>query len=180
MPAMSEVIHTFDAPVILKAVAYRVQVVGRQSGHIWEGWIEFASEDGSDVRRTRRETTQPDRNALTYWATGLSRTYLEGALTRALEPLILRPRRQPTMPFFEAPAPGPVVGTPPVVDRAVLNPFSVATKGEEMLRRELGALRGWHLRNIVRAYGLADDTADLERLTEAELIDMIVAGVQPG
>jgi hypothetical protein len=84
------------------------------------------------------------------------------------------------MPFFEAPAPGPVVGTPPVVDRAVLNPFSVATKGEEMLRRELGALRGWHLRNIVRAYGLADDTADLERLTEAELIDMIVAGVQPG
>jgi hypothetical protein len=49
-----------------------------------------------------------------------------------------------------------------------------------MLRRELGALRGWHLRNIVRAYGLADEATDLELLSEAELIDIIVARVQPG
>ena len=176
---MSEVVHVFDLPVILKSVAYKAQVVGRRSGHIWEGWIEFESQDGSDVRRTRRETTQPNREALTYWATGLSKTYLEGALTRALEPLIVRPRERLAMPFFEAPAPSAAPTSPPV-DRAILNPFSVATKGEDMLRRELGALRAWHLRNIVRAYGLADETTDLAPLTEAELVDLIVARVQPG
>lgn len=176
---MSEVIHIFDAPVLSKTVAYTAQVVGRQAGHIWEGWIEFESQDGTDVRRTRRETTQPNREALTYWASGLSRTYLEGALARALEPLIVRPRMQPATPFFEGPAPNPGASAPPT-DRAILNPFSVATKGEEMLRRELGALRGWHLRNIVRAYGLADEATDLELLSEAELIDIIVARVQPG
>ena len=49
-----------------------------------------------------------------------------------------------------------------------------------MLRRELSALRGGHLRNIVRAYGLADEAIDLELFTEAELIEVIVARVQPG
>lgn len=176
---MSEVIHIFDNPVIFKTIAYKAQVVGREAGHIWEGWIEFESQDGTDVRRTRRETTQPNREALTYWAGGLSRTYLEGALTRALEPLIVRPRAQLATPFFEGPAPSPASTVPPT-DRPVLNPFSVGAKGEEMLRRELGALRGWHLRNIVRAYGLADEATDLELLSEPELIDIIVARVQPG
>jgi hypothetical protein len=152
---MSEVIHSFDA-ITFDGVTYNAQVVGRQAGHLWEGWIEFESQDGADVRRTRRETTQPHRGALKYWAGGLSRTYLEGALKRALEPLIVRPRTQPAMPFFQAPAPSPTATAPPT-NRAILNPFSVAAKGQEMLRRELSALRGWHLRNIVRAYGLADE-----------------------
>jgi len=177
---MSEVIHIFDISVVLDDVPYRAQVVGRPTGNIWEGWIEFESLDGSDVRRTGRETTQPNRDALTYWATGLSGTYLEGALLRALEPLIVPPRMQPAVPFFQAPAPGrPAAATRPT-DRAVLNPFSVAAKGEELLRRELGALRGWHLRNIIRAYELADATTDLETLSEAQLIEIIVARVQPG
>jgi hypothetical protein len=175
---MSEVIHIYDA-IAHDGVTYNAQVVGRTAGHIWEGWIEFESRDGADVRRTPRETTQPNRAALTYWASGLSRTYLEGALRRALEPLIVRPRTEPAMPFFQTPAPGPAATAPPT-DRAILNPFSVATKGEEMLRRELSALRGWHLRNIVRAYGLADEAIDLELFTEAELIEVIVSRVQPG
>ena len=91
---MSEVIYIFNA-ITLDGVTYNAQVVGRKSGHIWEGWIEFESQDGADVRRTRRETTQPNRAALKYWASGLSRTYLEGALRRALEPLIVRPRTEP-------------------------------------------------------------------------------------
>ena len=90
-------------------------------------------------------------------------------MKRALEPLIVRPRMQPATPFFPAPAPNPSVTVPPT-NRPVLNPFSVAAKGEELLRRELGALRGWHLRNIVRAYGLADEATDLGLITEAELI----------
>jgi hypothetical protein len=48
----------------------------------WEGWLEFLSASGS-VRRTARETTQPNRGALEYWASGLEPIYLEGAFARA-------------------------------------------------------------------------------------------------
>jgi hypothetical protein len=49
----------------------------------WEGWIEFRSVDGA-VRATDRETTQPNRDALEYWATGLEPVYYEGAFARAV------------------------------------------------------------------------------------------------
>ena len=50
----------------------------------WEGWLEFHSRKGIDpILRTGRETTQPDKNALAYWASGLELAYLEGALERA-------------------------------------------------------------------------------------------------
>jgi len=80
--------------------------------------------------------------------------------------------------LFESPAPHPVADIVEP-DRAVLDPFSVGAKGEELLRRELGALRGWHLRNIIRAYDLADADVDLEVLSEPELIELIVQGVEP-
>ncbi len=48
----------------------------------WEGWIEFHSADGR-VLRTARETTQPNRAALDYWASGLEPLYFEGAFARA-------------------------------------------------------------------------------------------------
>ena len=48
----------------------------------WEGWIEFHSPLGV-VRRTNRETTQPDRDALAYWASGLEPIYLDGAFARS-------------------------------------------------------------------------------------------------
>lgn len=174
---MAEVIHVFADRIFLDGLAYIVQVVGRPAGNIWEGWIEFASEDGEDVRRTPRETTQPDRDALRYWATGLSGTYLEGALARTLERRVVR-RPAAATPYFEAPAANPLMDVV-AEDRAVLDPFSVGAKGEDLLRRELRALRGWHLRNIIRAYALADPALDLEPLTEPELIEIIVAGVQP-
>jgi hypothetical protein len=47
-----------------------------------EGWLEFHSAAGA-VRRTERETTQPGREALAYWASGLEPVYLDGAFTRA-------------------------------------------------------------------------------------------------
>ncbi len=178
---MAVVVHVFDEPVYLDTKPYTAQVAGRQAGHIWEGWLEFAAADGSDVRRSPRETTQPDRDALAYWATGLSPTYLEGAFRRALEPSARR-AVPPTPPaHFDSPAAHPVADVSGVVvaDRAVLDPFSVGAKGEELLRSELGALRGWHLRNIIRAYDLADQRADLESLSELELIDVFVDAVQP-
>ena len=52
------------------------------AGGSWEGWLEFHSATGA-VRRTERETTQPTREALAYWASGLEPVYLEGAFARA-------------------------------------------------------------------------------------------------
>jgi hypothetical protein len=174
---MAEVVHVFDDPVLVDGGLYTAQVACRQDGHIWEGWIEFVARDGAPPLRTPRETTQPDRAAITYWATGLSRTYLEGAIARALTPPPSRIVHPLPEPAFEAPAANPAadIFAP---DRAVLDPFSVGAKGEDLLRRELGALRGWHLRNIVRAYHLAAADVDLEVMSEPMLIDLIVDRVQ--
>ena len=53
-----------------------------QPGGTWQGWIEFRSAEG-ESRTTERETTQSNREGVTYWATGLEPIFLEGALRRA-------------------------------------------------------------------------------------------------
>lgn len=51
----------------------------------WEAWIEFtAAADDSRVLVTDRETTQPNRAAVEYWASGLEPVYYEGAFRRAV------------------------------------------------------------------------------------------------
>jgi len=84
-----ELIHEFAQTVADEnGTLYRVSVWGRRepSGQ-WIGWIEFhALGLASPVISTDRETTQSTRAALEYWATGLGRVYLEGALGRALSP----------------------------------------------------------------------------------------------
>ncbi len=81
---MAELIQTYydftgDPP----GAGYTAHVMGeeREDG-MWEGWIEFLGWAG-EVRRTGRETTQPNREALVYWASGLEPVYLEGALARS-------------------------------------------------------------------------------------------------
>ena len=83
---MPELIHEYKNQVQSRTgVRYSVLAFGeRRTDGNWEGWLEFHSEDAVDRARTRRETTQPDRNALVYWASGLEPIYLEGALERAL------------------------------------------------------------------------------------------------
>jgi hypothetical protein len=174
---MAEVVFVFTEPVVTEGREYHAQVCGRPAGHVWEGWIEFAATDGAEVLRTARETTQPDRDALEYWARGLSMTYLESALTRAMDPSRVAPRDVIATPHFTGPAPSVVTPEPVVVSPAVVDPYSVAAKGEEYLRQKLNALGARHLRNIVRAYELADESTDLEVLTESELIELIVAAV---
>jgi len=50
----------------------------------WEAWLEFSPVTASSpVLRTERETSQPNRGALEYWADGLEPVYLEGAFARA-------------------------------------------------------------------------------------------------
>jgi hypothetical protein len=59
-------------------------VVGeRRDDGKWIGRIRFTPTDGSDPLETDRETTQPERDDLAYWASGLTYFYLEGALARA-------------------------------------------------------------------------------------------------
>lgn len=63
---------------------YAVFARGEPRGDgMWEGWIEYLPLDGGPVLRTGRETTQPNRDALVYWASGLEPIYFEGAFERA-------------------------------------------------------------------------------------------------
>ena len=68
-------------------IIYNVFAYGEhRADDLWEGWIEFHPENNAGpVLRTGRETTQPDKAALIYWASGLEPLYFEGALARALE-----------------------------------------------------------------------------------------------
>ena len=143
----------------------------------WEGWIEFSDVETGAVVRSARETTQPSRDDAMYWATGLTRVYLEGALDRALAPVrrvdIPRVDVEPT---FDGPAPPAVVERGPIA-RAVLDPFEVYVQGERVLRQELSALEIDHLRSIIRAYGLDGGVAASSPVPEV-LIEYIVAEVR--
>jgi hypothetical protein len=49
----------------------------------WIGWIEFEATATAVTLRTGRETTQSNREQLSYWASGLESTYFDGAFARA-------------------------------------------------------------------------------------------------
>jgi hypothetical protein len=83
---MAVVLAEFADPVACDGVAYRAQACGAEFGHLWEGWVEFVPVGGGPAARSPRETTQPNFTGVRYWASGLTRVYLEGALSRALNP----------------------------------------------------------------------------------------------
>jgi hypothetical protein len=178
--SMAEVFVTFNDTIIGdNQIPYRAQACGHpMDDGRWEGWIEFEALDGSGVVRTQRETTQPNRTDTAYWATGLTPVYLDGALHRALHPTQAPPPAAPPVPAFDGPAPAAEASSRP---DSVLNPFSVYRKGEMLLRNQLGALAAWHLVNIVQDYGLSDmSRGDLDRMSSAQLIELIVAAVRTG
>jgi hypothetical protein len=90
---MSEVLVEFDTVLVAPdGTGWTPRACGGIADDgLWEGWVEFASTDGTVHVRTARETEQPNREDLAYWATGLTQVYLEGALRRAIE----SPRRPP-------------------------------------------------------------------------------------
>ena len=153
---MAEVLVEFDAAFLgLDGATYRPRACTRLNDDgLWEGWLEFTDVETGAVIRTARETTQPTRADVMYWATGLTRVYLEGALARTLGPAPrLQPVRVPSEPAFDGPAPH--AGSAETVGpRAVLDPFEVYAQGEKVLRQELSALDLDHLRAIIQAYGL--------------------------
>jgi len=180
---VAEVLVTFKEPVTGPGGE---QFIARACGGLlddgrWQGWIEFVSLDGSGVFRSPRETTQPNFTDVTYWATGLTPIYLEGALERTLRPDPIRTAPAlPEVPAFDGPAPTPTY-RPATADatEGVLDPFSIYRKGEILLRRELMALADWHLVNIIEAYELSERSLeDLAMAPSSELIEIIVNGVR--
>jgi hypothetical protein len=83
---MPVLLVTFDEAISGAAGAmYLAQAAGRKrEDGSWEGWLEFVPiREAGKPLRSGRETTQPNREDLDYWAQGLSRVYLQGALARA-------------------------------------------------------------------------------------------------
>jgi hypothetical protein len=85
---MDELIHEFTSEIAdADGHLYAARAMGRQGKGrtAWEGWLEFTPVGGRGmVRRSQVETTQPNREALAYWASGVEPVYLEGALARAI------------------------------------------------------------------------------------------------
>lgn len=171
---MAEVLIEYDSLITADdGSRWVARACGRQGkGTIWEGWLEFVPLD-TELRpiRSRRETTQPNRDDLVYWATGLTPVYLKGALVRAREPAPRPAAARPVRPLFEGPAPegAAAPSRPSPAAHAILDPFEVYAQGEALLIRQLEALDISHLRDIVRAYELADvwdrETAGRDQLT---------------
>jgi hypothetical protein len=181
---MAEVFADFDGLVTANGREFTARVCGAPIGdHGWQGWIEFTALDDGEVYRTPRETTQPNRATFEHWVTGLTPTYLEGALDRALSPRPVVMVDLPEESAYDEPAPAVErVTVPPVVPPAdaILDPFSVyQNRGEASLRRQLHALASRHLVNIIRAHALSDlDAATLEATPKEVLIDLIVTATR--
>jgi hypothetical protein len=177
-PGLAEVLVQFTEPIVAAGVAYRAEACGAPtSDGLWQGWIEFTPTSGGSSVRSRRETTQPNRVDAVYWATGLTPIYLEGALQRTLRPRLPVTRPPEPVAAFDSPAADAIDQA--ALPEAILDPFSVYRKGEELLRRQLSALSGWHVVNIIRAYRLSDLTPpELNALTRAALIEIVVDGVR--
>jgi hypothetical protein len=174
---VAEVLVQYSDPIQAGGVTYLARACGAVAGdNLWQGWIEFTPDDGGPVLRSARETTQPNRDDAIYWATGLTPVYLEGSLQRTLT---RRARAAPVevAPAFDRPEPDTIERPAPA--ESVLDPFSVYQKGEDLLRRQLGALSPWHLVNIVRAHGLSTlDPSELNALTGPALVELIVSAVR--
>ncbi len=202
---MAEAVLAFDDRLSAPGGASLVaRVCGRKlADGSWEGWIEFhdpaggsgepAADGAVPAHRTARETLQPSRRDLVYWATGLTHTFLEGALARALDsgqrerlgagPGPRKPERanpgRPSARREREVRPGRIAGrNAPLPAHAVLDPFEVWAQGEELLRQELAALSPMHLRAIIRAFALsARSSGEVDRLDADALRREILGGV---
>lgn len=83
---MEELVQQFESPVVYRdGQTYTAFVRGRmRSDSRWEAWLEFRRDRDGRIFHTAVETTQPDRERVLYWATGLGVAYFEGAIDRAM------------------------------------------------------------------------------------------------
>jgi len=83
---MSELIQEYSTHARSAAdIDYIVRAYAEERADgTWAAWIEFHPVAGNKpVLRTGQETSQPNRVAIEYWASGLEPIYFEGALERA-------------------------------------------------------------------------------------------------
>lgn len=176
---MAEVLVRFTERVRVDGDAsYAAQACGGIAADgMWDGWIEFIGDSGTAIR-SPRETKQPNRDALVYWAEGLTAAYLQGALNRALKPVVEHEVREaPAVPsIFSGPADTERVVASSRPSHAVLDPFTTYAQGESVLRQQLSALSRSHLEVIVDAYNLPVD--EVRSVTDRELVDEIVSCVR--
>ena len=175
---MAEVLHDYGVVRTADGESFHVRACGSEmDASRWQGWLEFEPLDGGTTMRSARETTQPNRGDVIYWATGLTAVYIEGALNRVLNPLVRPPAAAVPPPAYDGPAPAASQGPPTA--NSVMNPFSVYRKGEALLRDQLYALSPWHLVNIVVAHDLSDiPVEELNLMRAPELVELIVASVR--
>ena len=105
---MAIVLMEFVNELVDDGTTYEARACARErEDGLWEGWLEFVPRGGGEAVRTARETTQPNEADVRYWATGLTGTYLEGALERARRPVEPAKRRErvTSAPAFAEPAP---------------------------------------------------------------------------
>src|SRR3989442_10339977 len=83
---MVHVVHQYSQVIVSRdAHKYVARVYASQiQDGLWDGWFVFFPLHGGRALATDRETTQSSLSAGDYWATGITTTYLEGALPRAL------------------------------------------------------------------------------------------------
>jgi hypothetical protein len=187
---MAEIVVKFDEPIAAPSgKTYFAQAVGKEvEGGLWHGWLEFqAVNDGLDALASGRETTQPNRKNLEYWAQGLTKIYLEGALVRAIslaEPPIESAPMEEEPSLFAGPASRSADASSArrtATPRPILDPFAVYTQGEDILRRALHALSRDHVESIVLAYRIGiSNSPGINAASRADLIDAIVAEVRDG
>ena len=93
---MADFIHRHSTHIRTpEGAEYRAVIwADRQRDGTWAGWIEFMPVGGGPVLRTERETTQPSRRALDYWASGIEPVYLWGAFERAQVATVNKGRRR--------------------------------------------------------------------------------------
>lgn len=83
---MGELLQEYTALVIgPDGTNYSVRSYGEERDDgTWIGWLEFEPDDPEAVTlMTDQETSQPNRTAVEYWATGLEAVYFDGAFERA-------------------------------------------------------------------------------------------------
>lgn len=87
---MTELIQQYSIHIAAEdGNLYNVRAYGEpRADGTWEGWLEFSPVLGGSALQTGVETTQPNRAAVAYWASGLEPVYFEGAFERALYNLV--------------------------------------------------------------------------------------------
>ncbi|HEX7705039.1 MAG TPA: hypothetical protein VF701_01130 [Thermoanaerobaculia bacterium] len=122
---------------------YTVYVYGRtRPGDNWKGWLVFERHSDGTRLSTGVETTQPNAEAVTYWATGLSTAYFEGALNRAQSP--------PSKPRSATVVAAPPHRTLSEIERAVVACFSRRHRTRLQTRSIMDDLPDAHA-DVVRA-----------------------------